>query len=116
MTGRRLTQEEQDALDALGDLTDDQIDTTDVPELRDFSHAIRGALYRPVKQQLTLKLDADLIDWFKKHQIDGRSTPEKGYQTRINLALRLYVQKHDPDFDRPLAAVPAAAAFGHRER
>ncbi|MFI5113591.1 MAG: BrnA antitoxin family protein [Terriglobales bacterium] len=36
--------------------------------------------YRPVKQPVTLRLDADVVAWFKKH---GR-----GYQTRINRALR----------------------------
>ncbi|GHD56195.1 hypothetical protein GCM10017083_36050 [Thalassobaculum fulvum] len=110
MAGRRLTEEEQDALDALGDLPDDRIDTTDVPEVRDFSHAIRGALYRPIKQQLTLKLDADLVDWFKRHQIDGRSATEKGYQTRLNLALRLYVQQHDPEFGLSLTPTRDAVA------
>lgn len=72
-------------------------------EIRDFSHAIRGPLYRPLKKQLTLKLDADLVDWFKRHTIDGRDAPEKGYQTRINRAMRLYVQQRDPDFDRVVA-------------
>jgi len=104
MAARKLTAEEQAALDAAAGRP---IDTSgEDAEIHDYTHAIRGALYRPVKQQLTLKLDADLVDWFKKHQIDGHAAPEKGYQTRINLALRLYVQKHDRDFGRP-AKVPA---------
>lgn len=37
-------------------------------------------LYRPVKKPVTLRLDADVLAWFKK---DGRR-----YQTRINEALR----------------------------
>jgi uncharacterized protein (DUF4415 family) len=36
--------------------------------------------YRPLKQPVTLRLDADVVAWFKKQ---GR-----GYQTRINRALR----------------------------
>ena len=36
--------------------------------------------YRPIKKPVTLRLDADVIAWFKK---SGR-----GYQTRINRALR----------------------------
>jgi uncharacterized protein (DUF4415 family) len=43
--------------------------------------------YRPVKQQLTLRLDADVVAWFKSH-----TTSSEGYQTRINRALREYVQ------------------------
>ena len=39
-----------------------------------------GVLYRPLKKAVTLRLDADVIVWFKK---SGR-----GYQTRINRALR----------------------------
>jgi len=37
-------------------------------------------LYKPIKKPVTLRLDADVLDWFKKQ---GR-----GYQTRINRALR----------------------------
>lgn len=96
---RKLTADERAALEAAAERP---VDTSgEDAEIRDFSHAIRGALYRPVKRQLTLKLDADLVEWFKAHQIDGRTAPAKGYQTRINLALRLYVQRHDEAFGRP---------------
>jgi len=43
-------------------------------------------MYRPAKQQTTLRLDADILDWFKRHAKNG-----KGYQTDINKALRAYV-------------------------
>ena len=39
-----------------------------------------GEFYRPIKRPVTLRLDADVVAWFKA---DGR-----GYQTRINRALR----------------------------
>jgi uncharacterized protein (DUF4415 family) len=39
-----------------------------------------GSLYRPIKKAVTLRLDADVLAWFKK--------PGRGYQTRINRALR----------------------------
>ena len=74
-------------LKSLAVLPDDAIDTSDAPELLDWSDPRRGLFYRPVKQQLTLRLDADVIAWFKKH-----TTPDEGYQTRINRALREYVQ------------------------
>ena len=44
--------------------------------------------YRPLKQQLTLRLDADVIAWFKDHAPKGQ-----GYQTNINRALREHVQR-----------------------
>ena len=73
---------------ALEALPDDQIDTTDAPEILDWSDARRGVFYRPVKQQITLRLDADIIAWFKANARGGR-----GYQTDINGALRDHVQR-----------------------
>jgi uncharacterized protein (DUF4415 family) len=37
------------------------------------------------KQAITIRLDADLLDWFRRH---------KGYQTRINAILRAYMNAH----------------------
>jgi uncharacterized protein (DUF4415 family) len=48
-----------------------------------------GVLYRPVKKPVTLRLDADVIAWFKK---SGR-----GYQTRINRALRKLMKDETKD-------------------
>jgi uncharacterized protein (DUF4415 family) len=39
-----------------------------------------GEYYRPIKKLVTLRVDADVLAWFKK--------PGAGYQTRINQALR----------------------------
>jgi uncharacterized protein (DUF4415 family) len=84
---KRLTREQIAELKSLAALPDDAIDTSDTPELLDWSGAKRGLFYRPVKQQLTLRLDADVVAWFKRH-----TTSDEGYQTRINRALREYVQ------------------------
>ncbi|HWG44180.1 MAG TPA: BrnA antitoxin family protein [Gemmataceae bacterium] len=86
-TSKRLMPKQRTELEALAALRDDAIDTSDAPELLDWSGAKRGLFYRPVKQQLTLRLDADLVAWFKSH-----ATSNDGYQTRINRALREYVQ------------------------
>jgi len=43
-------------------------------------NVLKLGLYKPLKKPVTLRLDADVIAWFKK---SGR-----GYQTRINRALR----------------------------
>jgi uncharacterized protein (DUF4415 family) len=83
-----LPQHLRDELAALAAMSDDTIDTSDIPEVTDWSNAVRGKFYRPVKQQLTLRLDADVVDWFKRHPGKGR-----GYQTRINRALREYVER-----------------------
>jgi uncharacterized protein (DUF4415 family) len=84
---RPLTRQQSAELKALARLADEAIDTSDAPELLDWSGAKRGLFYRPVKQQLTLRLDADVVAWFKQ-----RTTSGEGYQTRINRALREYVQ------------------------
>lgn len=84
-----LTPAQSAELSALASLTDDQINTRDMPERKDWSGARRGVFYRPIKKQLTLRLDADVIDWFKSHAPNG-----EGYQTSINSALREYVVQH----------------------
>jgi uncharacterized protein (DUF4415 family) len=86
---RQLTRKQRAELKSLAALRDDAIDTSDAPELLDWSGAKRGLFYRPIKQQLTLRLDADVLAWFK-----NRTTSDEGYQTRINRALREYVQDH----------------------
>jgi uncharacterized protein (DUF4415 family) len=78
----------QSELDALAKMKDEDIDLSDIPERRDFSGGVRGRFYKPVKKQVTLRLDADVLDWFKR-QADN----DGGYQTRINAALRGIVEK-----------------------
>jgi uncharacterized protein (DUF4415 family) len=67
-------------LEALLQLSDDDIDTSDIPEVTDWRNAVVGKFYRPIKEPVTLRLDADIVAWFKS----------KGpkYQTRINALLR----------------------------
>jgi len=84
-----LTARQKAQVEALVSLPDEEIDTGDIPEVEDWSGGKRGVFYRPIKQQITLRLDADLIDWFKKHHPES-----EGYQTSINRALREYVKHH----------------------
>ena len=87
-TSKPLTRAQLAELKSLATLSDDDIDTADAPEVLDWSGAKRGLFYRPIKQQLTLRLDTDVIAWFKHNGRRG-----KGYQTRINRALRDYVKE-----------------------
>jgi uncharacterized protein (DUF4415 family) len=86
----RLTARQRAELEALAALPDDQIDTADIPEARDWSNAKRGLFYRPVKKQLTLRIDADVIAWFK-----SRAPRGQGYQTRMNVALRDHIRRQN---------------------
>ena len=82
----KMTDKQRQELRQLAQLAEDDIDTNDIPEITDFSAATRGRFYRPVKQQVTLRIDADLLAWFRAQ--GGK------YQTRINAALRDYVEEH----------------------
>jgi len=77
-----LTAKQNRELAHLTAVPDDQIDTSDIPELplTAWKDAIRGRFYRPVKQAVSMRLDADVIAWLKKRG--------KGYQTRANRILR----------------------------
>jgi uncharacterized protein (DUF4415 family) len=81
-----LTPELQAEMDALAAMPESEIDTTEMPPIVDWSHAVRGPFYRPIKRPLSLRVDADIIDWFQQQG--------QGYQTRMNSALREYVERH----------------------
>jgi len=61
---------------------DAEIDFSDIPPLKEsfWKNAVRNPFYRPVKQQLTVRLDSDVVAWLRQQ---GR-----GYQTRLNGVLR----------------------------
>jgi uncharacterized protein (DUF4415 family) len=69
------------------------IDLSENPELSPemFARAIVRQGLKPVtrKAQLTLRLDQDVLEWFRKQ---GR-----GYQTQINSLLRAYMEAHKRD-------------------
>lgn len=90
-----LTDAQREELARLAEMNDEDIDFSDIPPLTEkfWANAVRfrdRRHYRPVKQQLTLRLDADVIQWFKSHP-EGQD----GYQTRINQALRRYVEEQE---------------------
>src|SRR5690349_21481677 len=81
-----MSARERRELAALEKLPDSAIDTSDIPEITDWSKAQVGRFYRPIKQPVTIRLDADVIAWFK------RSAPQ--YQTAVNRVLRDYMERH----------------------
>jgi uncharacterized protein (DUF4415 family)/uncharacterized DUF497 family protein len=83
---KALTVKQRAELAALDAMPDDQIRTDLIPEQLDWSGAKRGMFYRPVKKQITLRIDADVIEWFRQ-----QAKAEGGYQTQINEVLREYV-------------------------
>jgi uncharacterized protein (DUF4415 family) len=89
-----LTEAQRANLRALAARPDSEIDMSDAPELTDeqWKNAERGHFYRPLKRQITARVDADVLEWLKAQG--------KGYQSRINAILRREM----------LAAVKSAAA------
>ena len=71
-------------------MKDEDIDLSDIPEISPemFARGIIRRGLKPVvrKKQLTLRMDSDVIEWFKRQ---GR-----GYQTKINSLLRAYMEEH----------------------
>jgi uncharacterized protein (DUF4415 family) len=69
-------------------MRDADIDYSDIPPLdRTFLKKAVTA-WPPAKRQLTIRLDADVLDWLKGHG--------KGYQTRINRILRVVMESQPP--------------------
>ena len=86
---RKMTEAAIDAqLAALAAKRDEDIDTDDIPEApaENWAFARRPGLYRPLKKPVTLRLDVDVVEWFKGHAPEG-----SGYQTEINRVLRKHV-------------------------
>ncbi|MFC3227102.1 BrnA antitoxin family protein [Marinibaculum pumilum] len=88
---RSLSRRQAAELAALDRLSDEDIatDDPDAPETVDWSGAVRGRFYRPVKKQTTIRIDADILEWFRLHRREG----DRGYQSHINAALREYVAR-----------------------
>jgi uncharacterized protein (DUF4415 family) len=81
-----------------------EIDTSDIPDMADDDEFWENATIGwppPKKVHVTLRLDEDIIEYFKTHPNASR-----GYQTRINWVLRSYVA----------AQMKAEAAAQEKER
>ena len=82
LSNNRMTAGRKRRLEQLAGQHEGKINISDIPELAEkfWQNAIRNPFYRPVKLQLTLRLDADVIAWLRQQG--------KGYQTRVNAILR----------------------------
>lgn len=63
------------------DLTD-----KDAPEITNWENMVVGKFYRPLKKQITIRVDADVLDWFKRTGMK--------YQSLMNKACREYMEHH----------------------
>ena len=60
----------------------------DIPDEVDMSGAVRGYFYTPHKVSVSMRLDDDIVMYFKKLSL----AEKQGYQTLMNMALRKYIQ------------------------
>lgn len=88
-------------------MTDDEIDTLDIPERLDWSNAEVGKFYRPVKTQISLRVDADILDWFK--------SKGKQYTPMMNQALRAYITTAEAVSKKKLRGKKAQAIVTSKE-
>jgi uncharacterized protein (DUF4415 family) len=90
MKKRSTTRKTETDWERIAAMKDEDIDLSEIPEVTPEMFA-RGVLRRnfepmPRKKQLTLRIDSDVVEWYKKQ---GR-----GYQTKINALLRAYMKEH----------------------
>ena len=92
MNKESILKESLTDLERLDALEDEDIDLSDVPEITPemFAKAVvrRGLKPAPSKQQVTIRLDDDVLEWFRAQG--------EGYQIRINALLRAYMEAHQP--------------------
>ena len=90
MSQNSTSNKSQTDWDKLGDMSDDEIDFSDVEEITPelFAQAVVRHGLKPVskKEQITLRVDSDVLRWFRSQG--------KGYQTKINDLLRAYMNAH----------------------
>jgi uncharacterized protein (DUF4415 family) len=79
----RISGERKRELAELAKRPDSEIDFSDIPELTEefWKNAIPNPFYKPVKKQVTLRIDADILAWL-------RQQGHEGYQSRLNAVLR----------------------------
>ena len=82
MGSGQLTVKQRRELRALAARPESEVDLSDIPEATEkfWKNAVRNPWYRPRKQQVTLRIDADVLAWLKHGG--------KGYQSRLNSVLR----------------------------
>ena len=84
---------DEERMKKLKEMRDEDIDLSDMPALTEEQLArfvpaklLNRGIYRPVKVPVKINYDADVLEWFRSFG--------KGYQTRMNAALREYMLVH----------------------
>jgi uncharacterized protein (DUF4415 family) len=73
-------------LERLSGLPDEAIDTSDIPEVRDWSGAKRGLFYTGPGDKVAIGVDSEVVAWFRSHSPAGEE-----YEKRINRVLSEHI-------------------------
>ncbi|MBX9685898.1 MAG: BrnA antitoxin family protein [Candidatus Obscuribacterales bacterium] len=102
-------------LATLAKLEDEDIDMTGLAENLEWTAASIGKFYRPIKQPVSMRIDADILNW-------ARSLG-KGYQSQVNELLRIWMyeclsakRKNVPKDDHQTMKLAVKAFLEHREK
>lgn len=85
----KVTDAQRREIKALEVMQDSAIDTSDIAPIDEVAwrqKAVVGKFYRPIKKAVTIRLDTDVLAWFKARH--------NRYQTAVNQALREYMDTH----------------------
>ena len=78
-----LSKEDPNMLRELDQMEDEDIDTTDIPEVLEVRNPRRGAYYQPLQKEITVTLDEDIIHW-----LESQPAGQYGLSTCIQNILR----------------------------
>lgn len=84
MSKKDLKRKSETDWDRLDSMRDEDIDLSDIPEMREEFFKNATLVMPERKSSVTLRLDREVIEWFKSQG--------KGYQTRMNAVLKAYVK------------------------
>ena len=80
-----LSPEQLRRLERLSALPDDAIDTSDIPEVRDWTGAKRGLFQTGPSDKVAIGLDSEVVAWFRSH------SPGEEYENCINRVLSEHI-------------------------
>ena len=87
-----LTREDQALLQELEKMPEEDIDTTDIPEVLEVRNPRRGAYYQPEQKEITVTLDEDIILW-----LESQPAGQDGLNTCIRNILRARMSQETVD-------------------
>lgn len=71
-------------------INDDEIDTSEIPELDEEWFKNANVVFPKKKKAISLRVEGDVLEWFKSNS----NSKDRGYQTLMNAVLKAYARSH----------------------